>query len=374
MGKARSEELPRVLFVSKPVAAPFHDGSQVLVRNLANHVSRHRPVVMGVGQQAGFAPHVEVEHVYAQSGRFAPSLLQNVRPLWRLLSGRRDALWHFVFAPNVRSCQVVRAVRALKSRPTIQTIASPPRSFDAVEQLLFGDVVVAQSHATAERMRSSLTRDAEIHVIRPPFASPTRPGPAEVARLRQQLALLPQDKVVVYAGDLEFSRGAERVAKLVRPLTDRDERVIFVFACRQKTPRAAAIAQQLQSNLDQQVVRFCGELPNLITLLALTDVMVFPVEDLFAKVDIPIALLEAMDLGVPVVVPTEGPASELSACRRAEKDTIGEWVTAVLQLLDDTPVRAAVVQAQHEHVSAEFAAKVVAARYEDLYQRLLFGS
>lgn len=374
MNEARLHETPRVLFVSKPVAAPFHDGSQVLVRNLANHLERHQAVVMGTGERTGFGVAVDVEAVYGAAGRFAPTVVQNTRPLWRLLRGRADAVWHFVFAPNRRSCQVVRALRALKTRPTVQTIASPPRSFDDVESLLFGDVVVAQSHWTASRLGRELKNAPAIEVIRPAFVSPTAPSAAEVAALREQLKIAAGHKLVVYAGDLEFSRGAERVCQLAEALRARRNDVVVVFACRQKTPNAAAIATRLQSNLDPQVVRFCGELPSLATLLAQTDVMVFPVEELFAKVDIPIALLEAMDLGVPVVVPTEGPAAELTACSRARKDRASEWAEVVSELLDNPTHRAEVVASQHRQVAAEFAAKVVAAQYEDLYQRLLFGS
>jgi glycosyltransferase involved in cell wall biosynthesis len=374
MGKARSSEKPRVLFVSKPVVSPFHDGSQVLVRNLANHLERHRAVVMGVGERAGFESDVDVERVYGRSGRFAPTLVQNIRPLWRLASGRNDELWHFVFAPNLRSCQVVRALRTLKTRPTVQTVASPPRSFEGVGRLIFGDVVVAQSHCTATSIVSATNGDIQPTVIRPAFVSPKRSGPEVVEALRNQLGIAPGQKVVVYAGDLEFSQGAQRVARFVEPLRARNDDVVVVFACRQKTPRAAAIAERLQRELRPESVRFCGELPSLITLLGMTDVMVFPVEELFAKVDIPIALLEAMDLGVPVVVPTEGPAAELSACLRAQKDDTSGWTQVVSDLLHNSALKAEVVAAQHEQVAAEFAAKVVAAQYEDLYQRLLVGS
>src|SRR5690606_4769174 len=39
---------PRVLFVSKPIVAPFHDGTKCLVRDIASHLSAVRPLVLGV--------------------------------------------------------------------------------------------------------------------------------------------------------------------------------------------------------------------------------------------------------------------------------------------------------------------------------------
>ena len=38
--------MPRVLFVSKPIAPPFHDGTKCLVRDVASELRDFSPVVM----------------------------------------------------------------------------------------------------------------------------------------------------------------------------------------------------------------------------------------------------------------------------------------------------------------------------------------
>lgn len=370
---SQSSERPerRVLLVSKPVHAPFHDGSQVLVREIANHARKFTPTVMGTGERHGFAPHVVVERTYARRGGFAPGLAQNVRPLWRLLVGADADVWHFVFAPNQRSCSVVRALRQWKSRPSVQTIASPPRSFDRVDDLLFGDAVVAQSRWTAEQVRQHSGKSRVVEVIRPPVGVVGTPAPEVVASLRRQLEIGAEDDVVTYPGDLEFSGGAQRVRDLVQPLLEAHPRALVVFACRQKTAAAADAQRALQTQLDPARVRFAGELPSLPVLLAASKLVVFPVADLFAKVDIPIALLEAMSLGVPLVVPDQGPVAELESAVRVPLQDNVAWVRACSELLAPGPMWETIRTRQRVQLESEFAAKVVAGRYEDLYQRVL---
>lgn len=341
------------------------------MRDVANHLVQFQPLVMGTGERRGFGSHVVVERTYVGRGGFAPQMRQNLRPLWRLVRGGDEAVWHFVFAPNPRSCQAIRALRRLRSRPTIQTIASPPRTFDGIDELLFGDVVVAQSEWTAEQVQRASTRGTRVEVIRPPLALQPAP-PAEVVQaLRRKLEIEPSRDIVTYPGDLEFSGGAERVADLVSPLLAAHPKAVVVFACRQKTESAAQVLHRLAARLDPTQVRFAGELPSLPALLAASKLVVFPVTQLFAKVDIPIALLEAMSLGVPVVVPTEGPVAELSSAYRVPLQDNAGWLRACTELLTVAPMWEMIQTRQRAQVQGEFAAKVVAGRYEDLYQRVL---
>ena len=90
--------------------------------------------------------------------------------------------------------------------------------------------------------------------------------------------------------------------------------VTLLLACRDKTDRARAIRRELASRavgrgLD---VRMIGETPSIHALLAVSDVVALPTDSLFAKVDHPLVLLEAMHLGRPVLVSEGTSAHELA--------------------------------------------------------------
>ncbi len=366
---------PRVLFVSKPIVPPFHDGTKCLVRDVACQVTRVHPVVMSMAGAPALQGQVDVElaSVYANAGNFKPRAGDNARAAtWLALRSRAD-LWHFVFAPNARSSSMGRALSRLRGVPVVQTIASPPRSFDGIDRLLFGNVVVAQSEWTRAAALAAF-RDAgkpapRMEVIPPPVAPQALRGPAVQAELRKTLAIPESARIFVYPGDLEVSAGAKTVAAAARRLAQAIPGAITVFAYRAKTPRAHRIAATLEQELSGAPVRFSCELPDVLALICASEAVLFPVDDLWGKVDLPIVLLEAMDLGVPVVALDAGPLKDLRSVEKVSDQDPAGLVAAAQRLLSPSH-RERVVAAQREEIAERHRAPVVAGAYEQLYLAL----
>ncbi|HEX7671642.1 MAG TPA: glycosyltransferase family 4 protein [Polyangiaceae bacterium] len=369
----------RVLFVSKPIVAPFFDGTKCVVRDVATHLARYAPIVMGTALPPGpelaaraGGPAVRVASVYGAGGSYAPSLAENARAAVWLLALSRAEVWHFVFAPNPRTSLTGRLARAVRRVPVLQTVASPPASFSP--DLFFGDVVVAQSAFTASHIGRCF-RDAgrappRVEVIPPPIGHLRERTGDEISRVRRTLDLTQGAPVFVYPGDLEVSRGAETVAEAVGPIVKELPDAVVVFACRPKTADAPRIEQALRSRLNPRSVRFARE-TDLLALLATTSVVLFPVDDLRGKVDLPIALLEAMKLGVPVVAVDRGPLSELEGVERVPVGDAASLARAATRLVRDTNHRAELVARARTAVERRYEARMVAGAYECLYDDLL---
>src|SRR6478752_6690224 len=102
-----SRSMPSVLFVSKPIAPPFHDGTKCLVRDVAAALREFSPTVLTTPEGEALLPNgVRGRAVYRSGGAFSPALLDNARAALSLLGGPRHDLWHFVFAPNPRTGRV----------------------------------------------------------------------------------------------------------------------------------------------------------------------------------------------------------------------------------------------------------------------------
>jgi phosphatidylinositol alpha-1,6-mannosyltransferase len=170
----------RVLLISKPVCPPFHDGSQVLVKELAGSLPSFRPRICTPISNSAWVRDLNADAlaIYPAVGSWAPALLNHAALTLALTADVQSDLWHFVFAPNPRTCRIVRLLRRARSIPTLQTVASPPRSFEGVEDLLFGDTVVAQSEWTKRKLLAAQTSARDIALIRPPLGY-TRPPSAE---------------------------------------------------------------------------------------------------------------------------------------------------------------------------------------------------
>ena len=372
----------RVLFVSKPIASPFHDGTKCLVRDVARHLTRVRPSVMStLGPPEldwATANGVELLPVYPSAGQFRPGLAQNLRAAaWLLLKSNAD-LWHFVFAPNARTGRVARTLRALRRVPVLQTVASPPREFSGIERLLFGDVVVAQSNWTRARIEQAYERERvppgrrpRLAVIPPPVEAAIRRSAEQIARARSELSIPERAPVFVYPGDLEVSRGAATIAELVPELTRELPDSVVVFAYRAKTPRAPEIARRLERELDPRRVRITGELPDVLSLIAGATAVLFPVDDLWGKVDLPIVLLEAMALGVPVVALEHGPLADLQGVVHVAPGDTAALGRAAVRLAVERGFREEVTAVQRSAVSERYSAERVALSYEGLYLEML---
>jgi len=368
--------LPRVLFVSKPIGPPWTDGSKCLVRDIAANLKLTQGAVMTTSAVApGALPAGVIAHqVYAHRGGFAPALQDNARVLLHLLFNRQAQLWHFVMAPNARTCNVAKALRRVRHVPVVQTIASQPRSFSQIDSLMFGDVVVAQSHWTRDSVLAAAAepRHFEMEVIPPPVGAVPEPDPSAMARVRQQLGVPEAAPLFVYPGDLEVSQGAHVTAQLVEPLVRAVPGAVVVFACREKTPHAAKVRADLEAKLSGAPVRFVAEVADFGALLKTAGAVIFPVDDLYGKVDLPIALLEAMVLGVPVLALAHGPLLDLrGGATLIEPGDLEGWAAVCARLSQDPGLQRETSERGRAFVAMHHDAAQVAGSYERIYERLL---
>lgn len=367
---------PRVLFVSKPIVAPWHDGSKNLVRDVATHLERARPTVMTTPGAPALGPRVSAEAVYRDAGRFAPSVTANARVALRLATGDPHDLWHFVFAPNPLSSTVANVASRLRTTGgwrgrVVQTVASAPRSFDGAQRWIFGDAIVALSEHTRARLVGAGVSASVVRVI-PPCARPPSQG-HDRREVRQRLGL-GDGPLVLYPGDYEVSRGASTVAASVAEVARRVPGVTFVYACRKKTAAAEDAQRRVEGELSARGatarVKHLGEVADMGELLAIADVVAFPVDDLYGKVDLPLVLLEAMALGLPIVVAHGGPLEALDFARFVDPGDGGALASHLVELLEDPEAARRLGDAGRHAYLTRYTPKAVAARYDALYDEL----
>lgn len=363
----------RVLMVSKPVVPPWNDSSKNLARALAGAMRRHEAAVMTDGADPGLPARVCREPIYADAGRYQPGLAAQLTVLRRLALGRRSDLWHFFFAPNPKSSAAGRALSLVRRRPTVQTICSRPRDPSRAKRLLFADKSVVVSRASrVQLLDAGIAPDRLVHV---PPAVPRLEPPSEQARreARAHFGLPADAPVVVYPGDLEHSRGAQRSLRAFAA-SARDD-AWLVMACRDKTSRAREAERALRDEAAElgERVRWIGETDRIHDLLGAADVVALPATDLYAKMDLPLVLLEAMFLGRAVLVVEDSPAAELASHGGAlatapDAEAIGAGLE---DLLENDGAREALGEAARRVADERYSPEAMARAYEDLYDELL---
>lgn len=365
--------MAEVLFVSKAIAPPWNDSGKNLVHDLACALTRHRPTLM-VSPDAPAVPGARALRVYAGKVGFAPALLDQARVFGHLLTARRHALWHFFFAPNPRSCRAGSLAKRARGKRTVHTVSSAPRDPEAVVPLLFADVNVVLSAHTERRLLAAGLAPHRLARIPPAIVPLAEKSSAERARLRGELGLPVSAPVVVFPGDLEFGEGAHLMIESTRALRSD---ALVVMACRLKTERARATERALITRASElglaSRVRFVGETARIHDLLACADVVALPSVDLYAKMDYPLVLLEAMSLSRSVVVARGSAAEELAAdgSARAVAANVEALTHELTSLLADDAARDALGAAARLSVLTHYTASAMAASYERLYDRLL---
>ena len=118
-------------------------------------------------------------------------------------------------------------------------------------------------------------------------------------------------------------------------------------------------------------MRITDRVTNMHALLAATDIVIFPVDDLWGKVDQPIVLLEALALGVPCVVFDQGPLKDVTGSAKVATIDVAEWLAAISALLESAELRARHVSAGRAAASSVYASGVVARAYEAIYLEVL---
>jgi phosphatidylinositol alpha-1,6-mannosyltransferase len=217
-------------------------------------------------------------------------------------------------------------------------------------------------------------RGEKIRVIAPCAQAPDLPSAERIAQARNLFGL-DDGPIILYPGDYEVSRGAETVCAAAGRILKAVPEATIVFACRPKTRAAASARARCEEELERERLldrtRHVGEIDDLHALLAASSVVAFPVDDLYGKVDIPLVLLEAMALGVPIVACTGGPLETLTSARLVEPADPDALADAVLRLLlSSSAAREARVNGKALY-DRKFQPSVVAAAYDDLYEDVL---
>jgi glycosyltransferase involved in cell wall biosynthesis len=332
-----------VLLITTPLDERTRlDGARLAAIDLARALRRTgsaKPIML---VRPGTAPPENVEGVMVPGG--AASVVAAVMRA-------RPEILHAIFAPRRRTSIALALLRRALRAPIVQTIASRPKTFHA--SMIVGDAVIATSDSCASELRA---------LGRPPTATVPMPF-APPPYVHTPDDRLPGD-FVLFVGDLEHGGALEPTieafARIARP---HGTRPVLAVASREKSRESLRVARALD---DRAVL--VGEQPSLLPWIAAARCVLLPARDLYAKLDHPRALLEAIALGTRIVV---GPAPSLAEL--IVDDTIGEVARDAVTLREAIERSFEAPRPEPKSIARALLPRgpnVVAAAYGDLYASL----
>ena len=290
-------------------------------------------------------------------GRLSPSALG---PLVRLARG---GLLH---AHDYKALALALAAGALARVPVVATFHGDTAHMKKVvlyEHLArwaarFTSAVAATSGPLADRIRAAAPR-TPVHVISNGIPLGPLPTPAERAAAREALRLRADVPVVAFVGRLSVEKAPEVLLRAVRGTATR----ILVAG-------EGPLREALAAEADPDQVRFLGFLSDVRPVLAAADVLVLPSR----TEGLPMAVLEAMAAGLPVVASAVGSLPEVLGDGAGLLVPPGDVpaLRVALERLSVPDVRAAVAAEARRRVESRYAAATMARSYRELlYQPAL---
>ncbi len=354
----------RVLLLTTPLGDGPANGASLAAVDLAQALARAglaEPVMLASASTR--APEgCELLRVHTRGGR-------SVEALAAIARARADVV-HAMFAPRASTGLALAVVALATSTPLVQTVASRPRAWAHLGLSLPGAAIVATSSASERALIDGGVPARRLSNIPLPFAPPRAveaPPEGPVARR------------LLFAGDYEFGDALEPTLEAFATLSvPRGMSVELVVAARAKTRRARAIERALRARLARGAspgrrVWLLGEVPSLLPWILSAAAVVLPARDTFAKLDHPRVLLEALSLGVPIVVGPAPPLAELVHEGGDGDEGVGEVavdVPALREALERALVRATPAKERVAAVLARRRPDIVAEAYAALYRRV----
>jgi len=203
-------------------------------------------------------------------------------------------------------------------------------------------------------------------VIRNGVSTVTDPRAGD--RVRTELDLAPDDPLIVHVGNIRPHKGHEVLVETARRLGQRRPDVTVVSIGAEKHPGDLERVRALAADLPR--LRFLGRRPDARDFIAAADVVVNPssVEGL------PVAVLEAMASGTPVVATAVGGVPSVvhdgATGLLVPPNDPGAMADATLLLLDDPKLGRRLSSAARDVVVRDYGLERMVRAVEEIYEEL----
>lgn len=378
----------RVLLATRPLVPPWDEASKnfayFLAKNIqANEIEMH--VLTTPKKLPDLHQNVTQHALYSNEDSSRKShypFFQKARlPLYLFFQSFRYDIIHYLFTPTLFNAFVIRYFTPFKPK-TIQTVATLredryPKKW--LKYLFFADKLVTYTESTKQKLTQlgfqNVTRiypGIDLDLYRP-----TGKDPAVMATY----GLTPEDFFVIYPGEYTRLGATDMLADAFIKFftTQKESRIKFLFACRIKNEadrlkreslRALVKEHGLEGKIlfDENHATF--DMPALYNT---SDLVLFPVENLRGKFDVPLVIIEAYACGKPVILSDLPQFQEFSnpdICVTIPKDSKAKLIEFVAYLSQNIAECTKIGQAARAFVEANFDLKNTARQYEELYASL----
>ena len=369
----------RILLVTRPMAPPWDEASKNFAYQLAINSPDFEFGLLTNGILENLPPHIRQHPVYTSNKN---SLAQKIKLILNLKKIAADYdIIQCLFTPTKINSYLLK--KLLKGKKTIQTIATLREdlfSDKEIRSLMFGDIIVTYSKYAEDKL-NKLGFKNTLQIYPGIDLARYRPGEKDKS-LIENLKLSAkggENFIVTYPGEFTRLGSTDDILNMIYQYTSIlvSKKIKIVFACRVKNSddarKKAKIIETLKNNGAEDLARFPETFTTLDKMLNSSDLIIFPARDMRGKFDVPLAVIEAMACGKPVIIsdlPIFGEFSNNGNSVIIKSGNTKQLAEAVLDLFQNPQKRECIGKNARIFVENNFDIQKIAEYYRKIYNNL----
>ncbi len=371
-------ENKKILLITRPIAPPWDEASKNFAYYLAKNIAGVEINLLTNGLVADLPPNVRQHPIYTSNHL---SWMQRAR-LLKLMRIKKDFdIMHFMLTPNKLNAFGFKTFVKNKKARTIQTIATLREDLfkdSDYADMLFADLIITYSDYAKNKLNGLGFKNVK-RVYPGIDLDYYFPQVKDLAVLKD-LGLEEKDFIVTFPGEYVRLGATDDIAQMIidQAAELRKRNIKILFACRLKNDPVAvakkeAVVKKFTDNQVLDCVVFIDIFADMAKLYNLTDVIIFPVQNMRGKFDVPLAAVEPMACEKPVIVSDLPILKEFANEKNSVTVHAGntqELAAAIFDLQDHPEKRKSLGQAGRKFCQEHLDIKKVAAIYEQIYQKL----
>lgn len=371
--------MKKILLSTRPLAPPWDEASKNFAYFLGKTITGYSLTLLTTKELLEGLPTTVHQEAIFSSPVFN---LKAKISLFRYLRRSRQCfdITHYLFTPTRQNTGIIRWLAKPVKGKTVQTIATlrdDLYSSKTLRTIFFADHLVTYTDTAKQKLkRLGFTNVTRIY----PGIDLDRYSPGiKNERLLRGFGLQPEHFIVIYPGEYVRLGATDMLTDVFidfftqHPDTD----LRFIFACRVKNAPDAQKKAQVQKRFADanllEYVAFSDTITDMPALYNSADLVVFPVENLRGKFDVPLIIIEAYACGKPVILSDLPQFQEFAnddICVTIPKNSEIKLIEKVAYLRDNKAECLRLGENARRFTEENFDLKNTAKQYEEIYASL----
>lgn len=370
----------KILLVTRPLSPPWDEASKNFAFDLVRNISDKDVTILTNTFNKELNENVHQAQIHQESKNDF-NFKEKVRSLlFQIKNRKKFDIIHFMFTPTKLNSFVIKNFIKNKKVKTIQTVATLREdlySDDELKSLMFGDVIVTYSKYAKNKLESLGLKN--VRQIYPGFNLKKFKPEEKNLELMQKWNLKTDDVIVSFPGEFVRLGATDFVVDTFIDLwkDPANHHIKYLCACRLKNEKDVEKKKEVIEKLKKvghlNKVAFSDTFGDVNKLYNLADIILFPVNNMKGKFDVPLAMIEPYACKKPVIasdLPVLQEFSNKAINVIIERNNKEDLKQAILDLANNEEKRKELGENAFDFAHKTFDIKNIAEQYERIYEEL----